>query len=244
MVKVNFVSDIHLEFSDFDAPLPEGNDILILAGDITTSARVSWVNKCAERFRHVIYVMGNHDYWKSSYDRIIEKTKNRVASNVHVLENESVTIDGTTFHGATYWTDLNKNDPLTVMDAERFMNDFKKIRLSNYSHRFTAAFWMYKHNESKIYFKNHVKKGDVVIIHHAPSFQSISEKYKTDKLNGCYASADDILFEDLQPSYIFHGHVHHSCDYMIDNTRVLCNPRGYVNYELNPDFNMNAFIEI
>ena len=61
------MSDLHLEFGPLDAdPDNEGIDVLILAGDITIKHRVEWINEQASRFEHVIYVTGNHEYYKSN----------------------------------------------------------------------------------------------------------------------------------------------------------------------------------
>ena len=33
-----------------------------------------------------------------------------------------------------------------------------------------------------------------------------------------------------------HGHTHSSFDYNIHGTRVVCNPRGYEDHDLNPEY--------
>jgi hypothetical protein len=32
-----------------------------------------------------------------------------------------------------------------------------------------------------------------------------------------------------------HGHTHEEFDYMVGSTRIICNPRGYINYENKAD---------
>ena len=44
--------------------------------------------------------------------------------------------------------------------------------------------------------------------------------------------------------YWAHGHVHESSDYMIEQCRVVANPRGYNHSELNPNFQLGMEIEI
>ena len=46
-----------------------------------------------------------------------------------------------------------------------------------------------------------------------------------DPASAAYASNLQSLFGRMQ--LWIHGHVHHSRDYLVDGTRVLCNPRGY-----------------
>ncbi|WFU41451.1 metallophosphoesterase [Bradyrhizobium sp. CB82] len=87
----------------------------------------------------------------------------------------------------------------------------------------------------------------VIVTHHAPSFRSVPELWKDDPLTPAFAStiADDLLSgpldgtDDLRSNpqeatgptprvdFWFHGHVHACSDYMINRTRVICNPHGY-----------------
>lgn len=73
----------------------------------------------------------------------------------------------------------------------------------------------------------------VVCSHHAPSNKSIHPRYASDSLmNGGYRSNLDFFIEDRPEIKLWtHGHVHSSFDYMIGQTRVICNPRGYVGHE-------------
>jgi hypothetical protein len=73
----------------------------------------------------------------------------------------------------------------------------------------------------------------VVCVHHAPSSQSIAECYKHDTLmNGAFHSdLTDFILDRPQIKLWTHGHVHNTFDYMLGETRVVCNPRGYVKYE-------------
>jgi hypothetical protein len=41
-----------------------------------------------------------------------------------------------------------------------------------------------------------------------------------------------------------HGHTHELFDYMIGDTRVVCNPRGYINYEELADTFLLKYIEV
>jgi Icc-related predicted phosphoesterase len=73
----------------------------------------------------------------------------------------------------------------------------------------------------------------VVCTHHTPSHQSCHPKYKHDKdMNGGYHSdLEDLILSLPQIKLWTHGHTHEKFDYNIGTTRVLCNPRGYINYE-------------
>ena len=41
-----------------------------------------------------------------------------------------------------------------------------------------------------------------------------------------------------------HGHMHNSSDYVERGTRVICNPRGYLPFEPNPEFDPSLIVEV
>ena len=73
----------------------------------------------------------------------------------------------------------------------------------------------------------------VVVTHHAPTPISISSQYRNDFLmNGAFASdLSEFIMDRPQIKLWTHGHMHNASDYMIGETRVVCNPRGYIGYE-------------
>lgn len=241
---VRYVSDLHLEFGPLTQEI-DSADILILAGDITVKNRVDWINNQADKFGKVIYVMGNHEFYKGDINRTPEKTREVLDPRIAFLENDSVTVNGVTFHGATLWSDFlgGRMDAYGV--AGNGMNDFRLIRKDYYANRFTPMDAHKIHNVSRVHLQETIKEGDVVITHHAPSFKSVPEIYKGDLMNGGYASNLSEMILDTKPSFWVHGHTHTSFNYMIGNTNVICNPRGYVGHpDQNPNFNVNASFEV
>ena len=73
----------------------------------------------------------------------------------------------------------------------------------------------------------------VVVGHHAPSKQSVKPRYVRDVyVNGGYSSdLSEFILDRPQIKMWTHGHTHDKFDYMIGTTRVVCNPRGYIDYE-------------
>jgi Icc-related predicted phosphoesterase len=81
--------------------------------------------------------------------------------------------------------------------------------------------------ESRDFLKAVCRPGDIVVTHHAPHPKSVGPDFVGDKLNPLYASDLEELILDLKPALWCHGHMHSSSDYMIGDTRVVANPRGY-----------------
>jgi hypothetical protein len=51
-------------------------------------------------------------------------------------------------------------------------------------------------------------------------------------MNGGYSSSlDEFIVDHPQIKLWTHGHTHELFDYMVGETRVVCNPRGYVGHE-------------
>ena len=86
----------------------------------------------------------------------------------------------------------------------------------------------------------------VVVGHHAPSKLSTHPRYKHDTLmNGAYSSSlDEYILAHPQIKLWTHGHTHEDFDYMLGSTRIVCNPRGYINYEGRADSFELKFVEI
>ena len=86
----------------------------------------------------------------------------------------------------------------------------------------------------------------VVVGHHAPSRLSTHPRYKHDTLmNGAYSSSlDEYILDHPQIKLWTHGHTHEDFDYMLGSTRVVCNPRGYINYEGRADSFELKYVEI
>jgi Icc-related predicted phosphoesterase len=86
----------------------------------------------------------------------------------------------------------------------------------------------------------------VVVGHHAPSKASTHPRYQTEVImNGAYSSRlDQFILDNPQIKLWTHGHTHEDFDYMIGTTRVVCNPRGYINYEDRADNFKLKYVEI
>jgi Icc-related predicted phosphoesterase len=79
------------------------------------------------------------------------------------------------------------------------------------------------------------KRDDRFVIcgHHAPSKLSTHPRYKDQVvMNTAYSSdLSNFILDNPQIKMWTHGHTHEDFDYMLGSTRIVCNPRGYINYE-------------
>jgi hypothetical protein len=170
-----------------------------------------------------------------------------------MLEQDTKVIDDVTFVGATLWTDMNKGDPLTMHAIEGMMNDFRIIRNDKRNFAAMSARDVAdRHARTLGYFRSvlaeqHDRKF-VVVGHHTPSFQSCHPMYGNDTLmNGGYHSdLSEFIMDHPQIKLWTHGHTHHPFDYVIGETRVVCNPRGYENdgYSEQTGWNPNIVLEV
>ena len=261
-MRVRVISDIHLEFCQEGIGVPDlgEGDTLILGGDILCAKHfktngplhkvyTDFLQKCVDNFEHVIYILGNHCYWGNQWENTIKVLKEHLPPSIHLLENDYVKIQDTIFLGCTLWTDFRNENPLEMMESGRYMNDYKTIRIGSNYRKLNPDDTLKAHRQSKQFLLQKLEefKNEKIWIatHHAPSYQSISPKYKTFSCNGAFCSdLDDLILNHPSIKYWSHGHVHSSFDYKIEECRVLCNPRGYFPMEINPNFNPEFEIEI
>jgi Icc-related predicted phosphoesterase len=212
-----------------------------------------FLKRVSFQFPHVIYVAGNHEFYHGKWERTLKVLHDECSKfpNVHFLEQESKTINDVTFIGGTLWTDMNKGDPLTLHAVRDMINDFRVI-LKEYEGytRLKPADTCIRHKKMLNYIKSVVAERDnekfVVVGHHSPSKLSTHEKYANEHLmNGAYSSdLTEFIMDRPQIKLWTHGHTHHPFDYVIGETRIVCNPRGYEGYEPESGWNPNIVLEV
>jgi predicted phosphodiesterase len=103
-------------------------------------------------------------------------------------------------------------------------------------------------HEKMLAYVDHVTRDPgsyIVVGHHCPSEQSVADMYKGNLLNGAFRSKlDDFIEARPQIRYWLHGHTHHNFNYWIGETRVVCNPRGYVGHESMADWFKLQYLEV
>jgi Icc-related predicted phosphoesterase len=268
-MKFRLLSDIHQEFllhyskDGLYKAEPHEDDketVMIIAGDYALAkyneVMPLLLKELSHQFMAVVYVLGNHEYWKGSLSTAALKIKEHAEplGNVHVLDQEFVQFEHVTVIGATLWTDMQYHNPLVIHNAKSTMMDYKKIRIGTvsdpYRRKLAVEDTIMTHLRHREYIFAQVDeakaRGDkvVVVSHHGPTWKSVNEKFQGSSINGAYVSALEDLILDHEPDVWCHGHVHDNCDYMVGDCRVVVNPRGYYPHELNELFDPQFSFEL
>lgn len=235
---IQVVSDLHLEFmpseyisSTLPRRLSTNADILVIAGDLGVIHRwdkiAMLLEKLALRYEHILWVLGNHEYYGGSIqegNEFLEQVKDLFNRRVEILSRKTKTIGGVKFVGATLWFIETQE----AMTRQYCLADFSAIR---------DAGSIFGHAEADLAFlRKEITEECVVITHHLPSMQSVNERYKDSSIN-CYFVNYDAEKLPVWPRLWIHGHTHYSADHVVGKTRVLCNPHGYWGQaDLNGEF--------
>jgi len=247
-MKLHLLSDLHVEFGDYDAPLPPA-DVLLLAGDITsagymmTQTRVmlrtaAVLNRIGEAYPKVLWVPGNHESYGHQMENTVETLREFVGTKIvrkkskfFISDMGTKTIGDVAFIMATLWTDYD-HDPVIMEECGNYLNDHRGA-IYLHRHRFSPSDALQIHEGHLSFIKGKVAKARpkhrkvVVMTHHAPSLRSIHPRYAGDIINGAFCSDLEKHMEGVD--LWVHGHVHDQFDYVVDSTgtRVVANPRGY-----------------
>lgn len=242
-MKLLCLSDLHFEFhrdhgqSFIDSLDPDGIDALVLAGDIDVGPRI--VDSLAEfclRFKHVVYVSGNHELYGHDVREIPawRDTARSECPNLDWLDGSVCRVGMVDFVGGTLW--FPEPPPGAPTHA---MNDYELIR--------GLVPWAYDEHRRVLASIERAMSASpplVVVTHHLPSQRSVPPEYKNSSLNPFFVVPLDRMIAREQPTLWVHGHTHNSCDYAIGDTRIVCNPFGYARHQENPSFSDHFVVEV
>ena len=144
------------------------------------------------------------------------------------------------------WTDDGKNGGQYSKDATGAM-----IRIG-YKSKEEPARWTPEDSvadhKKMLAYVDHVTRDPgsyIVVGHHCPSELSVAAAYKGNLLNAAFRSSlDDFIEARPQIKLWLHGHTHFNFNYWIGDTRVVCNPRGYVGHEASADWFKLQYLEV
>lgn len=226
-MKIAYVSDLHIQDLFFDKDiLSEWRehisrwqninkcDVLVLAGDIFEGDQRSNIFfKIVEGlFEHVIYVPGNHEYWKDDLLNPKFQWKLGMKNTKLCIHNDVFEINGYKFLCGTMWYDAYLAS--SVPNHEARYNDFFEI--SNY----TLSNVQYLNDEfiSTLETTNNI---DIVVSHFAPR-----QLVKVNSLDPFYYTNCERFMNDNIKLW-FYGHTHTVVDYVFGKTRIVSNALGH-----------------
>jgi hypothetical protein len=238
-MRLQILSDLHLETEDFDPVPAPGADLLVLAGDVDSG----WAG--FERFRGwpvpVIYVAGNHEFEGRDLDAAWPALRERVeALGFTMLERQSLVVpapDGRRirFLGTVRWCDFDLFGAAQRERAMRAATYFMKVmHAKRFGGRFDAPAVREEALACRAWLAEALHQDEgadatVVVTHFAPSLRSADPRYGSQPGTASFCNADDELlpFADLW----IHGHLHCRHDYTVAHaagrTRVVANARGH-----------------
>jgi predicted phosphodiesterase len=263
-MKIQVLSDIHVEMKPFTLKVNPEADVLVLAGDIVV------LENQGKKLYHlenliknveipIVYIIGNHENYGfgriSDNNKLIKLLESKYP-NFHFLNDETWVYKDVEFIGSTLWSnfDLAEDKMFFVERVEYAINDFNLI-LSENTGRITPREMIGMNLKAREFINKAVRKKNgfkkVVVTHFVPTPLGIAEQYKGNALNPYFVCN----CEDLMPgvhTWIF-GHTHSSFDFMINkvhssghvlvNTHMVCNPRGY-DKENKGTFDSQKIIEV
>lgn len=276
-MKIRVLSDLHLECDEPEAIAHADADLVILAGDIHNHAEgIRWAAETFDPEVPVVYVPGNHEYYDGEFGALEVAMRDAASGieNVHYLNNDAlIDRDGRwRVLGTTLWTDFElfgasqEAVAASIAAAEKVMLDFRgpiqvtwptgitasaSADAKANPRLFTVADTLALHRHARAWLARQLAEPfagkTLVVTHHAPHRASLADRFADDLASAGFISHLTELVGPPVDVWI-HGHTHTPFDYVANGTRVVCNPRGYVDHRRhrleNPLFEWDKIVEL
>lgn len=243
-MRLQILSDLHLETERFEPEPAEGAELLVLAGDIDAT----WTG--LERFRGwpvpVVFVPGNHEYDRRDLVRALPELRAHCAGlGIRLLEREEWVLQGSDgrrvrFCGTARWSDFDLFGPAQRDKALRAGGYFLRVMQSTVGglpfdaqavreEALACRQWLAAALARRPAAGEAAWQATVAITHFAPSLRSADPRYGRQPGTASFCNADDDLLAGAD--LWIHGHLHCRHDYLVDRpglrpTRVVCQARG------------------
>lgn len=249
-MRIQILSDLHLETEDFTPqPAPDA-ELLVLAGDIDTT----WegLRLFAGWPVPVIYVPGNHEFDGRDVDEALRGLRDECAHvGLRLLDRDTCVIPDRQgrrirFVGTTRWCDFDLFGADKRDKATRAASYYVKVmRSTRHGRLFDAQAVREEALACRAWLAEALSRqpgagpaegpGDerwdrtVAITHYGPSLRSADPRYGSQPGTASFCNADDDLLP-LADLWI-HGHLHCRHDYVVEagahRTHVVSNARGH-----------------
>ncbi|MCF0219675.1 MAG: metallophosphoesterase [Muribaculaceae bacterium] len=253
-MKIQFASDLHLEFRDNsrylrERPLETAGDVLLLAGDIgylgdDNYCRHPFWDWAADNYEQVVCCLGNHEFYKH-YDiaTLPDGYELEIRPNVRAYYNKMVNIGNVDIFVTTLWSKISLQDAFfteqCVADFHRILYNGKRLTFSDFNreHERCMAFLYAALQQSRGARK-------IVLTHHVPSFLMLAPEFKGSAANGAFTVELFEFIADSDIDYWIFGHSHRNIEATIGRTRCVCNQLGYVHSGEHNSFSHSRVIEV
>ena len=271
-LRIQFVSDLHLEFSENrrwleEHPLEVAGDILLIAGDTAyldvpesgrdTYSQYKFWDWASEHYKQVIVCFGNHDFY-GYYDlaTMPDGYCKQIRTNIHAYYNKVIHLTaegGLTSNSdsglidiivSTLWA---KIEPHNAFMTEHNVSDFYRIKYKG--HRLTADDFNSEHERCMAFIRQAVAESraatKIVLTHHVPTQLCTAEEFRGSTINGAFTVelGDYIVGSGID--WWVYGHSHRNIDAQIGGTKIVSNQLGYISHgeHLTNGFNSAKYIE-
>lgn len=249
-------SDVHIDlevdiftFFEHCTDIENKNRIFVLAGDVLTdtfsgiNTIIDFLVKSLEYFKDVVFTPGNHDLWdynitgKNSFDNLfidaLCKLPTEIGDRIYYLTpDDTCVVDGIEFWGTTFWSRIDS--PIEQLKIGS-INDFYTIKSVN-DERLTITYTNMVNSENRTKLKSFLNYDvdslpysvthRVVVTHfplireHTPEEYNIFDIYYNNHM-------EHFFLDNSKPDLVVNGHTHTRSDFYFNDTRFVCNPRGY-----------------
>jgi hypothetical protein len=242
-MKLQLLSDLHLETEDFQPQPAPGAELLVLAGDIDSSPGWPGYERFAGWPVPVVVVAGNHEFDDRDFDEALQGLRQRcVGLGFTLLECEQHTVAAASgervrFLGTTRWSDFDlfgeAQRPRAARAAEYFL---RLMATTRGGQPFDAAAVRTESLRCRDWLDHALQQSPqghwdktLVITHFGPSLASADPRYGKQPGTASFCNADDDLIP--RADLWLHGHLHCRHDYRVPRagrapSRVVCNARG------------------
>jgi hypothetical protein len=243
-MRIQLLSDLHLETETFEPAAAPGAELLVLAGDVDAT----WDGLAL--FAHwpvpVLMVAGNHEFDRREIGAAWAGLHQRCAAlGITLLEHSEVVLTGADgrrvrFVGTIRWSDFDLFGPSQRERAMRAATYFQRVQQSTLANG--QPFDVAALRDAGLADRQWLEQAlavpaqgrwdaTVVITHFAPSVRSADKRFGKQPGTAAFCNADDDLIP--RADLWLHGHLHCRHDYTVERvgqrpSRVVCNSRGLV----------------
>ena len=240
-MRLQILSDLHLESETFDADPAPGAELLVLAGDI--DRHWAGLRKFAGWPVPVLFVAGNHEFDGRDLDQAaVELRAFCDTLGIRLLHRDSaIVVDDQgrriRFCATVRWSDFNLFGATGLDKAMRAASYFQRVmRATRFGLPFDAEAVRLLGLEDRAWLENALAEPPqgrwdktVALTHFAPSLRSADPRFGRQPTTASFCNADDDLI--ARADLWIHGHLHCRHDYLVPRpglqaTRVVCQARG------------------